>query len=401
LQSQFNNRTEETSTEPSGDTSLSATVFFSRVPSELQRSPEEQREGALTRKPATSDVVTPAESHSIQVSPNEAPSPPATESAVAPQLSRDRHVDLTGVFRQVAIEKPRSATSIFAGPAPSEPQDDAALGFTQIFQALSQPEATSGGGTRRNAQTLQRVSEEEKALHAEWNQGAHRGGIGTDRRDDMPAIAKPPAPGEFTSLFSRLENEGARPASVSEHMQPVRPAPDATPQFGGGFTQLLRTLSAEEPDVLARPGAPAPYPSTAPSPSGPGEFTRIISGSMLREAQGRSTIPNANIAQAERASHNGAAPSEASPTPLPAAPASPPPQATPPAVTPEQLMRMQNPTPAPSPLTAAPGLAAPTPAAPQPPAPSRLQQNMPLLLIANLFVTLVLLVVVIVLVLRR
>ena len=220
-----------------------------------------------------------------------------------------------------------------------------------------------------------------------------------DRRDDIPAHVKPPGQGEFTSLFRRVEEEGSRPGRAAAEMQPVRSASDSMPQVRGDFTRLLCTLSADEPDAMALPGTSAPPPSTAVSSSGPGEFTRIISGSMLREAQVRSTIPPANVVQGEGASSAGTAPSEKPPTPFPAAPASwptpAPPQAAPP-VTPEQLVRTQN-------VPSASSSPAPSPTLPalQPAAPSKLQQYMPLLLIANLFVMLVVLAVVVFVLARR
>jgi hypothetical protein len=424
LQSQFNDHAEKTSTESSGDTPLSATGLFPRVPSVSDKNIEDREDRiSETREPAAGEVVAPATSRSLDASSDTASSAQAVEPAAMPPLSSDRRVDLTGVFRQIAIEKPRGISSVSAErdlqggeirnrpesnatkapPANSDsrvpPADDAALGFTQMFQALSQPLATTGGASTtpdavaRRSMHAQPVSDEEKALYTEWNQGAHRGGSGMDRRDDIPAHVKPPEQGEFTSLIRRLEEEGSRPGHAAAEMQPVRSASDSMPQVSGDFTRLLRTLSADERDAMALPGTSAPPPSTAVSSSGPGEFTRIISGSMLREAQVRSTIPPANVVQGEGASSAGTAPSEKPPTPIPAAlaswPTPAPPQAAPP-VTPEQLVRTQN-------VPSASSSPAPSPTLPalQPAAPSKLQQYMPLLLIANLFVMLVVLVVVV------
>jgi hypothetical protein len=418
LQSQFNDHAEKTSTESSGDTPLSATGLFPRVPSVSDKNIEDRKDSiSESRELLAGEVVAPATPSSLHASSNAASSAQEVEPAAMPPVSGDRRVDLTGVFRQVAVEKPPGISSVSAErnlqggemrnrpesnatkapPARSDsrvpPADDAALGFTQMFQALSQPLATTGGASttpgavaRRSTQA-QPASNEEKVLYAEWDQGVHRGVSGMGRRDDMPTPVKPPAQGEFTSLFRTLEDEGSWPARAAAEMLQVRSASDSTPQVGGDFTRLLHSLSADQPDAIVLPETSAHPPSTAVSSSGPGEFTRIISGSMLREAQVRSTTPPANVVEGEGASSAGTAPSEKPPTPFPGALASP--QTAPPA-TPEQLVRTQN-------IPSASSSPAPSPTLPalQPAAPSKLHQYMPLLLIANLFVMFVVLVVVV------
>src|SRR5581483_2788329 len=71
---------------------------------------------------------------------------------------------------------------------------------------------------------------------------------------------------------------------------PPASAPTAAP--GGGFTQLFRTL-ADEPAPAAQPPIPAAPPpgASVPAASGPGEYTRVISGSALRELQGTAPPP--------------------------------------------------------------------------------------------------------------
>lgn len=424
LRSQFNDHAESTSTESSGDTPFSATGLFPRVPSVSDKNIEDRKDSiSESREPPAGEVVAPATPSSLHASSDAASSAQAVEPAAMPPVSGDRRVDLTGVFRQVAVEKPRGISSVSAernlqggemrnrpesnaakaSPARTDsrvpPADDPALGFTQMFQALSQPLATTGGASttpgavaRRSTQA-QPASNEEKVLYAEWNQEVHRGVSGMGRKDDMPTPVKPPAQGEFTSLFRTLEEEGSRPARAAAEMRQVIAASDSTPQVGGDFTRLLHSLSADQPDAIVLPGTSGHPPSTAESSSGPGEFTRIISGSMLREAQIRSTTPPANVGEGEGASSAGTAPSEKPPTPFPGALASP--QTAPPA-NPEQLARTQNTQSASSSPTPSP-----TPPALQPAASRKLQQYMPLLLIANLFVMFVVLVVVVFVLARR
>ncbi len=215
-----------------------------------------------------------------------------------------------------------------------------------------------------------------------------------------PAEPALPAQGGFTQLLQALNQEPA--AKASEPLLPAAPlaAPTLTPApAAGGFTQLLRTLSAEPvsppqaaPSMAQSPVAPPAAPpmsappmvppqvvppmmpqTSAPPPvqSGPGEFTRIISGSALRDLQGQNAVP------AAQAPPVAAAPMGQPgwpPVAIPQAPAVP---HAPPFVPPSFAF-----PPAPAP----PPAAAPVP--PPAPAPGALQKYMPLILVLNVFLML-------------
>lgn len=262
-----------------------------------------------------------------------------------------------------------------ASSTPSNPEE----GFTQLFQSLS---AASGSVSSKTPD----VAPWEAAKAGAASEGEQLPSL--KRKEEI--LGSSPlqqglqltAQGESTPLFQRLDC----------------PAP-VPPKFAGAFTQLLRTLSAEsQAEVPVLPTAPAPL--LPQSSGGPGEFTRIISGSMLREARGRTGTPVVAEAQQAQATENGV-----DPAPIPAmgsvTPVIPPPRAV--ALTPQQLMSPPpQPTPPMPPLPQATPAPLPQPQVPPPaPAEGKLQKYMPLLLIANVFLMLLVVILVVFVLLHR
>jgi hypothetical protein len=151
--------------------------------------------------------------------------------------------------------------------------------------------------------------------------------------------------------------------------------------MGGGFTQLLRTLSDEgTPELPVEESAP---PRVQPTPQGQGEFTRIIVQSEMREAMLRkeqqrnpSPTPQEQSASAPKPQRTSdlAQPFVSAAAAMPSMPgsASPlPSRGLPPVI-----------ASSPSPLAPSSGQVQP------PSAYGRLQEYVPLLLIANLFLVL-------------
>jgi hypothetical protein len=297
--------------------------------------------------------------------------------SAADSVPAEPRVDLTGIFRKVQLEQV------------SETQKAGTQGFTQMFESLS---AANG-----RASSAVPASIHDKAPEVEAS--AENKPMSMEQREDVlprytvdrdihqHSTPPPLAQGEFTRLFQRLDHEEPTSArSAWAHMdERLSTAPSSSP-LGGGFTQLLRTLSAEaEAEVPAFPQAPAPL---LPQPSnGPGEFTRIISGSMLREAQGRTGRPEAGTtARPEEAQTPApqiavnAAPPAAVPGMASAMPAAPPAM-----FAPQQLVS------SPPPIAAMPP---PQITAPPAPPANKLQLYIPLLLIANLFLMLLVLILV-------
>jgi hypothetical protein len=205
----------------------------------------------------------------------------------------------------------------------------------------------------------------------------------------------PPAQGGFTQLLHALKKEESAPGQSAEPFMPPAPAPPAaSPPAAGGFTQLLQTLSAEPAPrpvgqpPLAQPPAVSPMQpvfSSPPPGGGPGEFTRVISGSAFREMQGQSAAP---VPPAAPAPARAGLP----PMQMPQAPVYPQPPAYPQtpqmphagAAAPPAMPQFQ-----PAPFAFPPAPAPPAPPPTAAPAPSKLQQYLPLILILNVFVLLV------------
>ncbi len=326
-------------------------------------------------------------------------------------------VDLTGIFRKVQLENLADASSAAkatsaqsGGPDQSSqamPPDlpakntvrDSQIGFTQMFQSLSATAASTNSSQASRQVAPDKTSSGGPLGPATWNETLLSKGEIAEApytRHNSPSSPK----GNFTSLFQSLGKEAA---TTPDYEKSNPPSP--TPQTKGGFTQLLRTLSAEaEIEARAYPIAPPP-PQSQPS-SGPGEFTRVISGSMLREAQGRAGAPmEAESPRTPTANQNSASPAPAINIPAPAIPHSPQ-QLLSPQPTPMQQFPLHA-----SALPAQPAAVPPSPV-PQNPTPqnalprlqtpaSKLQQYMPLLLIANLFLMLLVLTLVVVVMLAR
>ena len=187
----------------------------------------------------------------------------------------------------------RTPTPAQAPQAPKAPEE----GFTQMFQSLAHPQAQPRGSSAP-------VRREEPLARAEFE------------RDAMPEEG-----GGFTRLFRALSEEEKRSGSergaglgaeFGTELGTGSAAPglgSARPNAGadsgantglnagpGEFTRLMHTLSPAtgEAERAAMPlDAPRPVEPPAPlepagpvQPAGPGEYTRIISSSVLREGPG-------------------------------------------------------------------------------------------------------------------
>jgi hypothetical protein len=328
---------------------------------------------------------------------------PRPQYSAGGEKSAIKHTtDLTGVFRKVPWQQledlppssMRNSGSDMAGswPASSAHAEEVvamAAGFTQIFQSLSRSSGRRSGEDEKEPFPAEPMSRDlwqrqsSEVLSSLTNPEAH------------PTQA--PSDGQFTRLFSNLQREGSRTA-VNE--QTLLRSGEAVVSQKGGFTQLLRTLSADQQDAAPSAGeqpVTSSYAASEPVSSGPGEFTRVISGSLLREAQGR-TIPAAPPRMP--AASSAAEITVPSPTLLHANSPGTPRQVSVPILTPEQLMTPPPAVPA-GPVPPAAPVVIPANQIQQPSPPGTLQRYVPLLLIANLFVMVLLLVAVVVVFLRH
>jgi hypothetical protein len=339
------------------------------------------------------------------------PEPPKLATpAVSPSSFTQMFDAITASPRQ--DPEPTRAIPIPAASAPSPLKETPASSpgdFTRIFQpskepgreqsivpvAPSAPSAGPGSFTQMfSPRPMEKTPQEDplKSLRPEPLPESNFQFSGGPPRPQEPML---PAQGGFTQLLQALNNkEESAPANASQPLMSPPPAPIASNPAAGGFTPLLQTLSADStPRPAAQPPAPTPSfaqpfspppvqqtPSAPPSIGGPGEFTRVISGSALRDLQGQSAapVPPAAVAPVARP---GLPPTQFPPAPV-FPPAPPMPQmphaggAAPPAMPHFQPASFPFPQP-------------PAPPPPPAPAPGKLQQYLPLILILNIFVLLV------------
>jgi hypothetical protein len=278
--------------------------------------------------------------------------------------------NLTGIFRQAPVGQNTKGAGSQPEMLPGTANDE--MGFTQMFQSLD-PKVSASSHAPSSFGNSQPQRASEAAAPDSTNPKSPR----SDSPEDN--WAPDPLPGEFTQMFQPLQPSRS---TVDRHSFPVERA-DAPQQFSrmsGGFTQLLRTLSSEENADL--PVEVSPLPAARPVPQEQGEFTRIVSRSAMREASLR--------AQAQRHAEGASAqtPAENASNGRPASEAVPPTGATGAAAALPFTIQPPEVHVAP-PAFVAPQAAPDTFRQPQSVGSDRLQQYLPLLLIANLFLTVV------------
>ena len=218
----------------------------------------------------------------------------------AEERDREQAAKLKSPFRQVPIAGELANSAVTGTNAAGGPVVQSGMapgvaasggGFTQLFQTLAsdgERSASAEDAAGFRGEPLPRAAA--AGADAEGGPGVApaKGGGSVPRRGGTGAAERRGA-GDFTRMFERLGSEGAPPAGPP----PMRSQPAAA-----GFTQLLQTLSEDDvPRDQAVPAAAMAAPRSAAG--GPGEFTRVISGSMLREAQGKMALsmsPNGRAA---------------------------------------------------------------------------------------------------------
>lgn len=333
---------------------------------------------------------------------NETTEAPSSNGREDKLLRPSPEPDLTGVFRQVTVREPAryrrervatnepqgtpgsgggsQATDIFSVQDP--PPHSVEPGFTQMFQALGENPPVVEDRT---------ISPEPREVFVQTGKGIPERGWNRPANHNTSQ-----GPGEFTQLFQRID-EQQQQTIAHDQLTPIQQmnSPDM-PEFTGGFTQLLRTLSSES---SAEPASdvtlPVPYVST----EGPGEFTRIISRSASREAvsrEGNQDVQAPNEPSITSSSHSdsqtafaGSGGSEAQLLSMMAnGPTN--------SLAEQDLAAVLRPAPPPP---SPPAVASPS-STPQGQTLSKFQQYLPILLIGNLFLMLLVLILVVFLMLR-
>jgi hypothetical protein len=327
-----------------------------------------------------------------------------------------------------AVSTPPVAAPPVATPLP-QPQPAVTEGFTQMFQSLSpktepapmppsassaafeppeaQPKSGPGAFTQMFSQIGGQSVAQENTLASLKQEsvpqsnfqfstpapvpGANPFGTSAPRPDPTS-----PAQGGFTQLFQALGTENKAPAKEPPLIPSSPAAPNPAPPAAGGFTQLLRTLNADSspPQQAAPPQmASSPAPPSPMSSSGPGELTRIISGSMLREAQDQNVAPGPPVIPSGGQPAGAGQPGISMPRmQMPQPPAFP---KMPPGAPPVPSMQAGGGAAPQMPHFQPPPFAFPPAPAPPVPQPGKLQQYLPLILVVNVFVLIVVILIVV------
>lgn len=255
--------------------------------------------------------------------------------------------------------------------------------FSQLFKAASPAQAPRVSAPVQSSPQVPPVQPTPPSPRISWKQEAAFKGPGASSTPSSPSA---------TSLLNSLSSSGSSP-SASRQSEPApyrsEPVPSSGAPLGpaqppgidsGGVTRFIRQLSQEPPS--SQPVAPQPSPAAAPINTGPGEFTRIISG-LQGNAAVSAAPPPAPVAPPPVQFAAPAAPAFAAPA-RPQAPAFAPPAApafAQPAVSPPIALQVPRPAP-----PAPPALAAPK---------GKFEALVPILLVINTFLLIVILLVVI------
>jgi hypothetical protein len=235
--------------------------------------------------------------------------------AQSTRVHQDRALpDLTGIFKPISINNREGAlqeqreasnpgmgimktTDMLSNVKPPASQDE--LGFTQMFHTLGQEAANRDQISQSPGLSNQPEMSQEPS-----------GDLGSSGPQQDPPQAKHQSTGgEFTRLFQKLD-ERSREEIHSPLPAEMKSSLTESPlQSDGGFTQLLRTLSwsdsAEQQSASSAPELQIPQRA-----GGPGEFTQIISASLLRDANNRSDV---NTRSSEGSQPDGLAPGTSAP----------------------------------------------------------------------------------------
>ncbi len=206
-------------------------------------------------------------------------------NGTAPKVSTTHGADLIGIFKQVNVREASAspledrfrtsnkqagtATDIFSTTTPESVGVEP--GFTQIFDSLSESKVLDQDRLAPSPRAQDPLPSWSELTSSKSRQSPHSDGAG-----------------DFTKLFDRLDTHGKEDAvSLQANYHEVPPLPPE-PKPGSGFTQLLRTLSSEN-DSPADTGRENGSITVQPAPEAPGEFTRILSRSALRALSQRGT----------------------------------------------------------------------------------------------------------------
>ena len=292
-----------------------------------------------------------------------------TTGGTLPQTTTARDTDLTGIFRQLNVRESAAPTS----DEESEDQGKASGAATDILSTQIPARQSVDPGFTQLFQSLGAAAPPTELFPLEsFSSGK---GFQQPQTHTIQGDPRRSSSGEFTRLFERLDARSAQDSGGFDIGGHETSPMSHGAESGGGFTQLLRTLSNESLRESPIPGAPLGGSSMVQPPSeAPGEFTRILSRSALREANQRDPQNNLPVSHQQTLAANPQ-------PPLPHFPSTEG-QALSSTVSPS----LQSPSPT---QITSPAISNAPAASAQMPRSGKFQEYVPLLLIANLFAMLV------------
>jgi hypothetical protein len=249
--------------------------------------------------PAASTPVAPP-AFSAPVAPKPEPASPAPGeftrifvSTSAPPKEQPAREQVKPIAEAAPIVPPPAGPSKLKGFSTPGISDSASAegSFTQFFKAT--PTAPPPAPPSVQAYTPPPVAPFQPPSAKEWPREPDFGASTKPQFDSGPT----PASGSATGLLSSLSSPGAavpsrtpepaayRPDPIPSYT-PAPPPPETSAADTGGVTKLIQRLSQVQKEappepVYQAPPPPAPQPSAS---SGPGEFTRMISGAAAKAA---------------------------------------------------------------------------------------------------------------------
>ena len=278
-----------------------------------QQTPVESAPLVQTPPPQASTAAAGAPGSFMQImaSLGTAPAPAKPEELLQPQVAESAQPSKPGSMTQLlqSLDKPRTAgaatepwqSSQLPSAAPSSAPQSASGGFTQFFQ---NPMATPQREAVQSPFDTAKPSQSESSM---------KGGSFTQLMQalDQPKAGTPPSDPSLRGLMSQDSSSAPAFSTPSQSDSPFSDQGLSAANAGlagpGSFTRLMQTLdgpsTAPPPPPAAKSGSsgipgsatnifavPASPVAQPAAPSGPSEFTQILSGSALRDARAQAPV---------------------------------------------------------------------------------------------------------------
>jgi hypothetical protein len=205
----------------------------------------------------------------------------AEPGRISDTLHGKQNTDLNGIFKQVALSDNGQPTATRHADHTSRSHTELeADAITEVLPTLvkSRPKNNSG-----STQIFQKSSQETVASTTPVLRHTAEKKVPFLQKRGETSGSSREINGEFTRLFQHKDE----PQTVNEDPRPVSQKTAAATEPGGVFTQILRSLSSERDAEMQSHAVAPPVLNVKRQAQEPGEFTEIMSRSLLRDANNR------------------------------------------------------------------------------------------------------------------